>query len=241
MPRGRPRARRFARGRRAVETLLTLIVRAVRADKNAAQSLDFMNLMSPTSPPPKRWLIACHWLGAALMCAALLAAELRHWAVDAALLPMRSVMVAHIGAGMALLLLTVPRLFARLLARRTAPAQPRITPAGRIAGAAHALLYALLIVEPLLGWLIVNAKGMRVPAPLLGVDFPALVGASADLVARLAPLHQTLARVFYLVIAAHVAAALWHHLIRRDDTLRRMAPWLRVRAPSAPRRRPTRA
>jgi superoxide oxidase len=79
---------------------------------------------------------------------------------------------------------------------------------------------------------------MRVPMPLVGLDFPALVGANAEWVARLVPLHETLARAFYLVIAAHVAAALWHHFIRRDDTLRRMTPRRRMREPSASHIRP---
>jgi cytochrome b561 len=28
--------------------------------------------------------------------------------------------------------------------------------------------------------------------------------------------------VFYYVIGLHIAAALWHHLVRRDNTLQRM-------------------
>jgi len=35
-------------------------------------------------------------------------------------------------------------------------------------------------------------------------------------------MHGTVGDVFYWVIGLHIVAALWHHLMRRDDTLRRM-------------------
>ena len=35
-------------------------------------------------------------------------------------------------------------------------------------------------------------------------------------------LHESLGEIFYWVIGLHVAAALWHHLVKRDNTLRRM-------------------
>ncbi|WP_343212439.1 cytochrome b/b6 domain-containing protein [Arenimonas sp.] len=45
----------------------------------------------------------------------------------------------------------------------------------------------------------------------------------AALAARLEDLHELLGTAFYYVVGLHVAAALYHHFVRRDDTLRRMA------------------
>jgi cytochrome b561 len=38
-------------------------------------------------------------------------------------------------------------------------------------------------------------------------------------------IHQTLAVILLGLVAAHMAAALYHHVILRDDILRRMLPW----------------
>lgn len=184
---------------------------------------------------PQRYgaaLVFCHWAGALLMLLILLSGELRHFAVHTGLASMRSAMVLHIGAGMAALALLVPRLLAKLIGPcpPVAPHEPRMVRLS--AHAVHLLLYVFLIVESLLGWAIVNAKGMRIPMPLLGFEFPALVPASADLVAATVVMHAVLARVFYVVLAMHIGAALWHHLGRRDDTLRRMTwHWISKHAP----------
>ena len=39
---------------------------------------------------------------------------------------------------------------------------------------------------------------------------------------RLEDIHGTIGTVFYWVIGLHVAVALWHHFIRRDNVLERM-------------------
>gem|GEM_PF-3616661 len=39
---------------------------------------------------------------------------------------------------------------------------------------------------------------------------------------RVAPIHRILSWMLLIVALAHVAAALWHHLYRRDEVLRRM-------------------
>lgn len=84
----------------------------------------------------------------------------------------------------------------------------------------HWTLYALMIGLPLLGWLTLNAKGT--PVAFLGQDLPMLVNESRTLAKWLKELHEILARFGYFLIGLHAAAALYHHYVKRDDTLRRM-------------------
>ena len=87
----------------------------------------------------------------------------------------------------------------------------------------HAVLYGLMIVIPLTGWLMSSAKGVQTvwfglwPIPdLLQKDKP--LGQTLELV------HSSLNWVFMALIMGHAAMALKHHLIDRDDTVRRMLP-----------------
>jgi cytochrome b561 len=84
-------------------------------------------------------------------------------------------------------------------------------------------LYALLLIQPILGLLQTNAHGERVNLFLLG-QLPALIGRDRPLARQLLAAHETVGLLFLGLIALHAAAALYHHLWRRDDTLRAMLP-----------------
>ena len=86
----------------------------------------------------------------------------------------------------------------------------------------HAALYAALLALPLLGWALSDAAGK--PPHLFGLALPALVAEDDDLADRLLAWHQDLAWVLLALVSLHIAAALWHHFIRRDDVLRAMWP-----------------
>ncbi len=91
------------------------------------------------------------------------------------------------------------------------------------AHAGHALLYLLMIAIPLSGWLMSSAKGVQ--TVWFGVlPIPDLLAKDKALGDLLAIVHKTLNLVFVAVIAGHVAAALKHHFIDRDDILARMLP-----------------
>ncbi len=91
----------------------------------------------------------------------------------------------------------------------------------------HALLYTLMFVTPLAGWTFSSASGY--PVVYLGLwQLPDLVAKNKLLAPSLADMHQTLAWLMLIVVLAHAAAALKHHFLDRDETLRRM---LRFRRP----------
>lgn len=58
--------------------------------------------------------------------------------------------------------------------------------------------------------------------PFFGRQLPALVGANEALAERTKEVHETLATVGYFLIGLHAIAALFHHYVQRDNTLRRM-------------------
>jgi cytochrome b561 len=86
----------------------------------------------------------------------------------------------------------------------------------------HIALYALMIGMPLLGWLTLSAEGKLVP--FFGLQLPSLVGESKSIAGWAKELHETGGTVGYFLIGLHAAAALFHHYVVRDNTLRRMLP-----------------
>ncbi len=129
---------------------------------------------------------------------------------------------AHYLLGLCVFFLVWPRLLARVAG--TAPAIRPPLPAWQAAAATatHWVLYALMIGLPLLGWAALSAKGDSVP--FFGIELPGLVEKSARLAKQLKHLHETVATAGYYLIGLHVAAALYHHYARRDNTLARMWP-----------------
>jgi cytochrome b561 len=82
-------------------------------------------------------------------------------------------------------------------------------------------LYALLLIQPILGLLQTNARGDRVDLFFLG-QLPALIGTDRPLAKQLLEVHETIGLLLLGLIALHAAAALYHHFWRRDDTLEAM-------------------
>ncbi|MFL6573982.1 MAG: cytochrome b [Burkholderiales bacterium] len=137
--------------------------------------------------------------------------------------------VWHKSTGMLILVLMLARLAWRLANR--SPALPPQTPPWErhAAHASHAALYALALALPLSGWLINSAAGVPFSVFWL-VPLPSLVPPDEHLeeLAKLA--HFSLLVALCLVLAAHIGAALRHHMIKRNDVLRRMLPasWRRA-------------
>jgi cytochrome b561 len=79
------------------------------------------------------------------------------------------------------------------------------------------LLYGLMLALPLLGWAMQSAGGY--PLVLLGWVLPAIAPQDVDLYAGLRSAHGWLAYLLFASILLHLAAALFHGLIRRDGVL----------------------
>lgn len=136
--------------------------------------------------------------------------------------PREALKALHFMLGLCVLGLVSLRVYARL----SAPT-PSITPALTsmqhfAAQAMHIALYALMIAMPLLGWLQLSAAGKIIP--FFGLELPALIGANKDLASSLKEIHETIGTAGYYLIGGHAAAALYHHYIKKDNTLIRMLP-----------------
>ena len=164
-----------------------------------------------------------HWLTVAAIVAAYILADMDEGGEEgkAAAAGIQGVHW-HYVAGIAVLLLVVPRLLLRIFTRTP----PIIPPPGSItavtARLVHVALYLFLIIEPILGWLQISYGGERLMLPWLGWSLPPLTHPDPQAKEWIGELHEAIGNVFYGVIALHVVAALWHHFIRHDNTLRRM-------------------
>lgn len=126
----------------------------------------------------------------------------------------------HYVSGMLVLPAVVIRLVFRALGGGRPRVSPPIDPWLRIASSAfHALLIGLLIVLPMLGWLKLSAHGQAIPFGL-----PAIWDENLEQMQRFEQLHVWIGEAGYYLIGIHAVAALAHHYILEDDTLKRMLP-----------------
>ena len=166
-----------------------------------------------------------------------LTARILHWVTAALVLTMIPIGIAmanadfgpaqdvlyhlHRSIGAVLLPIVVLRLLYRL--RHSTPPLPADIPAIQqlAAHATHWALYALLIVQPIAGWIATSAY--RAPIlvfwlfelpPIWPVDQPFSENAFA--------VHRLLGIAIALLLCAHIGAALFHHFIRKDRVLMRM-------------------
>lgn len=90
-----------------------------------------------------------------------------------------------------------------------------------LASAAHFWLYVCMLGMPLSGWLMSNAG--EFPVPFFGMQMPALIGKDEGLGDLFNQIHEILAYTLLFVLGLHIAGALKHHVIDKDETLQRMA------------------
>ncbi|CAM2172626.1 superoxide oxidase [Paraburkholderia sacchari] len=89
----------------------------------------------------------------------------------------------------------------------------------------HLCFYGLMFALPMTGWLMSSAAG--IPASFLGLFMlPDFIHRNDDMFALFISIHKWLAFALILLLAVHMGAALRHHLVFKDDTLRRMLPWI---------------
>jgi cytochrome b561 len=168
--------------------------------------------MSPstTFSPAQR---ALHWLMAAMILAMLFIGI----GMVSTVSPRYKILVdIHKPLGAFILMLAVGRLLLRW--RRGAPPLPVDLPVYQIiaAKASHWLLYALMLALPLVGWSMLSAGGY--PIVLWpGMNLPALLAPDDRLYAALRSAHTYLALLLFATVLIHLAAALYHALVRHDD------------------------
>jgi len=131
----------------------------------------------------------------------------------------------HKSLGMTAFFLAILRIGWRLL-----KSTPRYrVPLGRFtalaAWAAHSALYILMVAVPIGGYVLSTASGR--PVTWFGLfTFPSLVPVDKPLAKLADDAHVTGAFILVTLIGLHIGAAVWHHWIKRDEVMARMAPRL---------------
>jgi cytochrome b561 len=165
--------------------------------------------------------IALHWL-IALMLFGLFGLGL--YMAELPLSPTKLKLYSyHKWAGVTVFLLALVRLGWRVT--HVPPALPAGMPAWQLkaAAAGHHLLYLLMLIVPLSGWLMSSAKGFQ--TVWFGVlPLPDLLPKDKAMGDALHEVHELLNFLFMAVVAGHIAVALKHQYIDRDGLLSRMLP-----------------
>lgn len=166
-------------------------------------------------------LIALHWVMLVLLVAVYACMELTEFYAKGSAIR-ESLKTWHYLLGLTVFVLVWLRLLARL-----AGGVPPIVPSPprwqlRVAHAVEVAIYLFVIVMPVLGLLSVNADGKTIS--VLGFDLPALIGKNRGVAAQLEELHESIGNAGYALIGIHALAALIHHYVQRDNTLKRMWP-----------------
>jgi cytochrome b561 len=141
----------------------------------------------------------------------------------------------HKPIGITVLVLSIFRLAWRLIS--PPPPMPASVKGWERAGAitVHVLFYVVMIGMPLTGWIMVSASKTiaQFPISFFGVfNWPAIGPLTRLPVARMHQTHELFSSVhslgawlIYGLLALHVAAALRHQFIKRDEVMWRMFPW----------------
>lgn len=132
-------------------------------------------------------------------------------------------MMLHKSFGAAILLLTIARLLWRIT-DTTPVADPAPQWQLLATKAVHGGLYLLLLAMPLSAALASQFAGR--PIPFFGLfEIAPFLAENKDMAGAMMGLHkEVLAPALILLIAGHTAAALWHHFVMKDGTLKRMLP-----------------
>jgi len=169
-----------------------------------------------------------HWMVAALILVQLTLAQLAKWAAqDDNTLERLALLANHKSLGLTVLLLIIVRIGWRLTHRPPA-LPPHMNRLQRIAShMSHTGLYVLMLAMPLSG-LIMSAASAYGLSWFNMFEVPKVLAPNEGLSDAAKNAHELLGYVFIAVIVLHVVAAIYHHLLVKDDILKRMSSRLSI-------------
>lgn len=134
----------------------------------------------------------------------------------------------HKSFGFLVLALAVPRFIWSVFGRKPRAIYGEGLVSRLAARVAHAALLLLTLAVPLAGWAVASTSPLQIPSYVFDLvvvpGLPMTISDQAE--AFWTDVHATLAYLAAAIVLLHVAAALWHHFVRKDPTLRRMMPVL---------------
>jgi len=163
-----------------------------------------------------------HWITVGLMAVALPMGFVIKYIKDSDKMPFYAI---HESAGLTIFLVAVARIVWRLTHKPPPLPESVPEPMRRAAQVNHWLLYAALILQPTLGFIATNAQGfpLRGETAYLGfIDLPKFMEANKALADAVQSAHTVVGISIAVLLAIHIAAAIFHQAIRRDGTLLRI-------------------
>ncbi|MCG2841508.1 cytochrome b [Sandaracinobacter sp. RS1-74] len=180
-----------------------------------------------------RTAITLHWLIALLLIGNFVGGLLMEDLFNAADPATRqlgfTVAQLHKSIGLTILVLSLVRLGVRLVAGAP-PLPAHMTPVERLLSKlTHWGFYAVMILVPLSGWVMVSASPLAFPTIWFGLfEWPHLpIASSKETAGAASEAHELMAFFGAFLFFLHVGGALKHHFWDRDDVLARMLPWVR--------------
>lgn len=125
----------------------------------------------------------------------------------------------HVSMGAIILILTITRLLWTMTQKPQRPINLGMD--GVIAKLVHRLMYLSMLVMPFLGALYIHGKGY--PVKVFGIELIGKPAGEVSWALALGEWHSPFAFLLAFLVIAHIAGALYHHFIRNDDVLKRMA------------------
>lgn len=161
-----------------------------------------------------------HWLVAGMIVLQFVLAQL----ADNASSDLRelALLANHKSVGITILAVATVRVLWRFL--NPPPPLPADMPKWQVMAshASHWSLYVLLFLAPITGWLMSSASAYSVSWFNL-FQLPDFIGPDAELAEVFEEIHEVIATLILVIALVHIAAALKHHFLDKDDVLRRMA------------------
>ena len=129
----------------------------------------------------------------------------------------------HKSTGLTLLALVVVRLLWRMVNITPEPPANESVVEKRLARAGHAVLYTLMVMMPVSGY-VINSTANFPFRYFGGVRVPNLIPADKVWQDAAETVHLTVFSIFFLVVVIHIVAAIRHHTIKKNNILSRMLP-----------------
>jgi cytochrome b561 len=165
--------------------------------------------------------ISMHWLMFVLLIAVYACIELRGNFPRGSDMRM-ALKTWHYMLGLSVFFLVWLRLLFRMLAPNPVIDPPLPSWQTGLSKLMYVALYLFMFGMPILGWLMLSAEGDAVP--FFGMHLPSLIGPDKPFAKTLEEVHETIGNIGYFLVGIHTVAALYHHYIRRDNTVLRMLP-----------------
>jgi cytochrome b561 len=126
----------------------------------------------------------------------------------------------HKSFGISLFALAALRLLSRLFT--TVPSLPEVIPSMQraIVQAAHVVVYALMLLMPLSGYVMSISMGQ--PVRWFGLAVPRLLAEDRARGLMAGNVHGAAAYVLIALLVLHIGAVAWHYVVDRVNLLRRM-------------------